>query len=429
MRIWQIAESYPPDYGGGAAIALRDVCQALAERGHEVRVLCTERRDGADPYDVRSDNDGPIRVHRVNLPYFRSHDPEGWQLGLRKWREHERRVSSLIEAALTDWRPAIVDYNTTRPLGEECLIGIGREGVPIVGTLHDAWLICTRMTLHRSPTGEICSGPRAFKCRECMYSHYDGSHLRAGLKMSWRLPRLGAYPEYRIRRRAQARSQVSGAIALSDFMARAHRAHIRGPVIHLPLGLNLSGLPAKHQHRPRTPLRFGFMGGFQPIKGVWDVLDAAAALKAEGGEFELHIWGPEQGAAKEEIARRGLQDRVSLRGVYGPEDVWSAYEAIDVAIVATTVADNFPLIPLEAAAAGAPTIGARAGGIPEQIQDGVNGLLYDFRDSVDLQRQMQRILEEPGLFQKLSDGLSPPVDTRTRGAAVEAAYRRVLKST
>src|SRR3954452_11079152 len=52
LRIWQIAESYPPDYGGGAGIAIHDVCHALSQRGHEVRVLCTEARD-ADPYTVR----------------------------------------------------------------------------------------------------------------------------------------------------------------------------------------------------------------------------------------------------------------------------------------------------------------------------------------------------------------------------------------
>ena len=66
------------------------------------------------------------------------------------------------------------------------------------------------------------------------------------------------------------------------------------------------------------------------------------------------------------------------------------------------------------------------GGITESIRHEENGLLYDFRDSADLTMQMKRILEEPGLYERLREGLSPPIDSRDTGAAVEAAYRSVL---
>src|SRR5262245_34907949 len=91
LRIWNIAEVYPPDYGGGAAIYVRDVCRLLAEVGHDVRVLCTEGTD-RPAYSLRTDYDGLIRVDRLNLPYFRKKDPGGWALGLWRWRAHRRRV-------------------------------------------------------------------------------------------------------------------------------------------------------------------------------------------------------------------------------------------------------------------------------------------------------------------------------------------------
>jgi glycosyltransferase involved in cell wall biosynthesis len=425
LRIWHVAESYPPVYGGGAAIVIRDTCQALAKRGHDVRVLSTGQWDG-EPYDVRTDQDGPVQVGRVNLPYFRSEDPDGWRLGLRKWRQHERRVETLIEDALAEWRPDLVVYSTTRPLGEQCLITLRRHGLPIIGWLHEAWLICPRIMLLRSPTSEACSGPGRMKCFECMYSNYDGSHTRASLKMTWRVPRIGPYFAYRIRRRAIARRQLTGAIAVSDYMVTKNGPHIQGPVLNVTMGVNLEDLPAEHPMRPRDPLRFGFMGGFQPNKGIWDILDAAAVLKRDRLDFELHVWGPEQETAHEELAKRDLHDRVVFRGMYEGSAVWRAYDEIDVAIIATTVPEPFGRIPIEAAAAGAPTIGARVGGISESISHEVNGLLYDFRDVTDLTRQMRRILDEPGLYESLRKGLSKPVDTRTRGAAIEAAYRTVL---
>jgi glycosyltransferase involved in cell wall biosynthesis len=421
-----VAESYPPVYGGGAAIAVHDVCHALAGRGHDVRVLSTEQREDA-PYTVRQEDDGPIRVRRVNLPYFRSRDPDGWQLGLRRWRAHERRVAALIDAEVEDWRPDLVSYSATRPLGEQGLISTRHHGLPIVGWLHEAWEICPRIMLLRSPLSEPCSGPGPAKCLECMCSQYDGTHMRAALKFPWRIPRHGPYFLYRIRRRALARSQLIGALAYSEWMVTTHRPHIRGPVLNVPIGVNLERLPVTLPERPRQPLRFGFMGGFQPNKGIWDVLDAATALKHDGLEFELHIWGPGQDKGRNQIGRRDLQDQVVLRGMYQEDEIWGAYEAIDVAIIATTVPEPFGRIPIEAAAAGAPTIGAKVGGIAESIRHEVNGLLYRFRDGADLAGQMRRVLVEPGLYRTLCEGLEPPVDTRNQGAAFEAAYRSLIE--
>src|SRR5580698_3308830 len=104
LKIWHLLESYAPDYGGGAAVTTREVCRLLAERGHEVRVLCVENAAGPE-YAIRTDFDGPIRIDRINLPYFKAQDPEGWRLGLRRWREHERRVDVLLGELLDDWRP------------------------------------------------------------------------------------------------------------------------------------------------------------------------------------------------------------------------------------------------------------------------------------------------------------------------------------
>jgi glycosyltransferase involved in cell wall biosynthesis len=112
--------------------------------------------------------------------------------------------------------------------------------------------------------------------------------------------------------------------------------------------------------------------------------------------------------------------------MYSPDELWSVYSQIDVALMATTVCEPLGRIPLEAAAAGTTTIAPSIGGIAESIRHGVDGLLYTFRDPRDLERQMQRVLEEPGLVERLINNLSPVVDTRERGEAVEQFYFKVL---
>lgn len=425
LRVCHIAETYPPDYGGGAGVYIQDVCRALAARGHEVRVLCVENA-GGEPYSVRTDYDGTVRVDRINLPYFKTVDPDGWQLGLRRWRQHERRVASIVSEMLTRWTPDLVHYSTARPLGEECILAVRRAGVPVVGFLHEAWLICPQVMLLRSPTSTACSGPKPMRCLECVYSYYDKTHLRATLKLPWRLMKLGVYPVYRLWKRSAARKCLTAAMAYSRFMQSVHLEHISGDVRLVQLGISTRRAPVKTPVRPRVPLRFGFIAGFQKHKGISDVLQAVATLKREGFEFELHVWGPGQETGAAEVATRGLHDRVFLRGVYQPEDVWDAYAEMDVALMATTVCEPFGRVPLEAAAAGAPTIAPAIGGIVESIRDGEDGLLYKFRDAGDLTRQMRRVLEEPGLVGRLVANLQPIRDTEEASSEIEDFYLDVL---
>jgi len=425
LRIWYVAESYPPDYGGGGVIFLRDVCRTIASRGHEVRVLCVEGRDSQD-YDIRTEFDGPIRVDRINLPYFVREDPEGWRLGFFEWRKHERRIASMLDEMIDQWTPDIINYNTTRPFGEEGLIRMGRRGIPTVALLHEAWMICGRLFLLRSPTSEPCSGPGIARCLQCMYSNYDG-RVSSTVKLPWRIMKLGIKPAYRLWRRRKARRALSGAIAYSQFNAQKHEGHVPGIVRHVPLGINLDDRPPGTAIRPRSPLRFGFIAGFQPTKGVTHLLDAARSLKGEGLKFEVHIWGPGQEQGRKEIESRGLGDCVFLDGMYSIEDIFKVYSQIDVAVMATLVCEPFGRVIQEAAAVGCPSIAPSVGGITEQIRSGVDGLLYRFRDANDLETQMRRVLTEPSLLPQLIANLPEIKDTRVRAVAVEDFYFDVLK--
>jgi glycosyltransferase involved in cell wall biosynthesis len=102
--------------------------------------------------------------------------------------------------------------------------------------------------------------------------------------------------------------------------------------------------------------------------------------------------------------------------------MWEVYEGIDVAVMATTVCEPFGRVPLEAAAAGAPTIAPAVGGIPESIRHEEDGLLYRFLDVEDLERQMRRVLEERDLVLRLIRNVRRPPDTADVAATLEAYY-------
>ncbi len=57
--------------------------------------------------------------------------------------------------------------------------------------------------------------------------------------------------------------------------------------------------------------------------------------------------------------------------------------------------ENSPLVIHEAFQAGVPVVGARIGGIPDLITDGLNGRLYDPQSPDELARVLQSLIDNP----------------------------------
>jgi glycosyltransferase involved in cell wall biosynthesis len=80
---------------------------------------------------------------------------------------------------------------------------------------------------------------------------------------------------------------------------------------------------------------------------------------------------------------------------------------IDALIVPSLWLENSPLVIHEAFLAGVPVIGARMGGIPDLVQDGVNGLLYDAWSASDLAAILERVVRRPEILKELAARVSP----------------------
>lgn len=423
MRILHICESYPPQYGGGAGVYTADICRELVLRGHDVRVLSVEPAGGSD-YSVRSDVQAGVTVRRVTLGVFATRDPEGWGLGLMGYQAHEARVDALIRSEVGAWPPDVVHLHTTRPFGEQPFFTLPSLGVPMVAMAHEAWLICMRLMLLRSPSSAPCKGPTPVGCTTCLYTHYDPPWAIA--KLPWRLVRQGMLPLYRLRRRQSARLLPAVVIAYSRFMAEILGRHIPD-VRYIPLGVaHPPSMPPRHT-RPRAPFRFGFFAGAQPAKGLPDVLAAMRVVRLKGIAAELHIWGNDGDRVMELIAASGSSEFARFRGSYGADSMWSAYTQVDAAVMATRMTEAYGRIPQEAALSGIPSIVPAVGGLTEQIRDGIDGLLFRFQDASSLARQMERLAREPSLYTTLASNLWPVRNTVDAVADIEAVYGEVLR--
>ena len=106
--------------------------------------------------------------------------------------------------------------------------------------------------------------------------------------------------------------------------------------------------------------------------------------------------GPQRGYLERLSRDLRVSDSVLFVGRIEGREVSNYYSACDVFVV-PSVQEAFGLVVSEAMACGKPVIGTRVGGIPDQITDGVNGLLVNPRDPRELAAKIVCLLENPDL--------------------------------
>lgn len=157
------------------------------------------------------------------------------------------------------------------------------------------------------------------------------------------------------------------------------------------------------------------VSNFRPVKRVADVVRIFARVNERHPARLLMIGdGPERQVAECEASRLGVSDRVMMLG--NVTDVESVVACSD-AMLLPSAGESFGLAALEAMACGVPVVGARAGGLPEVVTDGENGILEEI-GAVDR------------MAGRLVDALSSPENARafSRAArdAAESRYRTEL---
>jgi glycosyltransferase involved in cell wall biosynthesis len=85
-----------------------------------------------------------------------------------------------------------------------------------------------------------------------------------------------------------------------------------------------------------------------------------------------------------------------------PRLVAQYYQSADIYLHAAR-ADTFPNVVLEASACGVPVVATAVGGIPEQVLDGVTGLLAPERDVPALAAQIERLVQDEPLRRRLGE--------------------------
>ncbi len=175
------------------------------------------------------------------------------------------------------------------------------------------------------------------------------------------------------------------------------RSQVRNAhVVCLPPAVALEPLaPAE------KPALVVFLGRLEAGKGIYDLLDAVASLRAAVPDLRLACAGDGDRTGVARYAERlGIADAVKFTGWVGPSGKRALLEHAAVFALPSS-AEGMPVSLLEAMSAGVPVVASPVGGIPEAVLDGSTGLLVAPGDKIGLERALRRILLDRALAAKL----------------------------
>ena len=156
-----------------------------------------------------------------------------------------------------------------------------------------------------------------------------------------------------------------------------------------------------------------FVGRLQPLKAP-DIAIRAIARVADRQpvrreRLRLVIIGGASGAGTDPAGlarlagRLGVEDLVSFHDAMPREELSRWYAAASLTCV-PSYNESFGLVAVESQACGTPVVAAAVGGLPTAVADGRSGLLVDGHDDCDYADAITRILDEPGLADRLRAG-------------------------
>jgi phosphatidylinositol alpha-1,6-mannosyltransferase len=152
----------------------------------------------------------------------------------------------------------------------------------------------------------------------------------------------------------------------------------------VPLGIDRPCFPplADAKTAACQQLRILFVGRLWSIeryKGADELIDAVALMRSENIQVAVNFVGTGDDVSRleDKVKLLRLEYAVTFRGAVADEELKAAYAACDLFALPSS-GEGFGITFLEAMAHAKPCLGARCGGIPEVIDDGVDGFLVSY---------------------------------------------------
>jgi glycosyltransferase involved in cell wall biosynthesis len=364
-------------YGGGADAVVEATTRLLRERGHEAILFTRDSRK------LGKGLSGRMRAFVCGI--------------------YSSSGRSAMEKLLRENKPDIVHVHELYPfISPWALVECKRAGVPVVMTCHDYQLSCPITQRYRRGVNcDLCAGGREYWCalKNCRSNIFEsiGYALRGMLARNQRL----------------FLDNVTRYMTASEFVKQwlVGSGCPEESVTVVPYSVSIP----RSDTDPPSGKYVAYAGRFDPVKGIATLL---TSVRRTG--LPLCLAGDY--SPMPEIIKMAPPN-AQFMGHLGRQGLASFYRKARLLVVPSTCLEAFGLVSAEAMAHGLPVIASRTGGIPEVVEDGKTGLLFEPGDAEELASKMRWLWERPDLCLQMG---SAGREKAVREYSDDVYYQRLL---
>ncbi|MBI3819616.1 MAG: glycosyltransferase [Planctomycetes bacterium] len=417
MKILAVVHQFLPKHRAGTEIHTDQLARALRDRGHEVMILACEHTGERPQYTIEE------REYR-GTPVFEV----AWAHGIDDFErtyanpEMNRVVADVVRRV----RPDLVHFQHTMFFGFDAVRAVADQGVPVVCTLHEYWLLCHRSTFLLEDLSICEKGPRADLCAECGHSvplipqRYDRDERALALPLAMERRAKTIKDRARMVDLFISPSRFLRDTMIKNGLVEPHRVAV---VEH--------GLPPvppfPHKARaPGEPLRIGYVGTIADYKGLEVLIKAANRIADLKNPIEIHgalDWFPH---FVDRIRRECINSNVRWMGGFPTEKAPEVLAGIDLLVVPSLWYENAPVTILEAFREGVPVVASDLGGMKESLSRG-GGVVFKRENDADLARILRLYSTDPDAYEELCISVPRVRVDSEMAAETESYFVRVVE--
>ncbi len=343
---------------GGDCICMLNLEELLKNYGHEVAVFAMQHPDTLPtPWSKYFPSEIKFKPGLGMLEAF-----------MRPFGTSE--VKRKFTALLDDFCPDIVHVHNIHSQLSPVIAELAHQrGIRVVWTLHDYKLLCPRYDCLRNgeDTCETCfTDKREVLRNKCMKNSTVASYIAYREAMKWSRSRL--------------ENCTDAFICPSHFMAeKMAQGGFDGKKLY-PLCNFIDVEKCKRLSYDKEDY-YCYMGRLSEEKGVHTLIEAANELP-----YKLKIIG---GGPQEEGLKQQAKTNIEFVGFKQWDEIKELVGKARFSVIPSEWYENNPLSIIESQCLGTPVLGARIGGIPELIEEGISGFAFETRNVTDLRQKIE----------------------------------------
>lgn len=360
---------------GGSEVYTMGLEELLKAKGHEVAIFAMQHPQGMDSvyskYFPTTVEYGEINAKQLSMLVMR---PFGTQEVVRKFN-----------ALLDEFNPDVVHLSIVHTQISPVIAEIAyKRGVKVVWTIHDYKMLCPRYDCLRNGE-QVCE--RCFTDKKqvlknrCMKNSLFASVLAYLEAVKWSKEKLERYTDV--------------FICPSQFMAdkMIQGGFDKDKIVSL---CNFIDVEKTRKENYEKEDYCCYIGRLSHEKGVKTLIESMSNLP-----YKLKIIGG--GPLQEELESYAKQSNIEFVGYKQWDEIKEIVGKARFLVIPSEWYENNPFSVIEAQCLGTPVLGANIGGIPELIEEGKTGMLFESRNVKELESQIKQMFNTEFDYKKIAE--------------------------